>query len=177
MNRASYLTAWQGQDIVVFRDEREVDRIHGPDIERVVLAHTGAGETPGDLVYALIELDEEHVLLAAETGIAGRIHFERHEFWAARNCIYWVPASRAHLPARARPRAGWLNFGRASQMVVRVPKVELASIVDGWPLQGPQTWEERKWNRIQRSRPFATLPEVARPPHEAVTSASPRMRP
>lgn len=177
MNRANFLTAWQGHDIVVFRDEREIDRVHGPDIQRVVLAHTGAGETPGDLVWALIELADEHVLLAAETGIAGRIHFERHDFWAERGCIYWVPIARAHLPSRLRPRSSWLNFGRAPQMVVRAPKVELAPIVDSWPLQGPQTWDERKWQRIQRNRPFASMPEVARPPHEAATAGSTRPRP
>lgn len=160
LQRANYLTAWQGQDIVVLRDDKEIDRLHGPDIQRVVLAHTGAGDTPGDLVYAVIELAEEHVLLAAETGIAGRIHFERHEFWAERNCIFWVPVGKASLPSRLRPRSGWLNFGRASQMLIRCPKVELAPIVDAWPLQGPQTWDERKWNRIQRSKPFVSaVPE------------------
>jgi hypothetical protein len=31
----------------------------------------------------------------------------------------------------------------------------LASLVERWPLQGPQTWEQRKWRRIARNRPFA----------------------
>lgn len=155
--RASYLTAWQGQDIVVLRDEREIDRIHGADIQRVVLVHAGAGETPGDLIYAILETGDELVLLAAETGIAGRIYFERQEFWSARRSIFWVPAGKVSLPARLRPRSGWLNFGRASQMIVRAPKAEFGSMMEKWPLQGPQTWEERKWQRIERSRPFATV--------------------
>jgi len=28
-------------------------------------------------------------------------------------------------------------------------------VIERWPLQGPQTWEQRKWRRIERSRPFA----------------------
>ena len=31
----------------------------------------------------------------------------------------------------------------------------LAPLVDGWSLEGPQTWEQRKWRRIENSRPFS----------------------
>jgi hypothetical protein len=34
--------------------------------------------------------------------------------------------------------------------------------VDGWALQGPQTWEQRKWRRIERNRPFASSEDEAR---------------
>jgi hypothetical protein len=30
--KSSWRTAWQGQDIVVYRNEAEVDRLHAPDI-------------------------------------------------------------------------------------------------------------------------------------------------
>ena len=39
----TWRTAWQGQDIVVFRDETEVDRVSAPDIERVVFVYSGSG--------------------------------------------------------------------------------------------------------------------------------------
>ena len=150
---AHWNTAWLGQDIVVYKDGEIVDRVGAADIERVVLVYANAGETPGDLQYAVIELPEEHVIFPAETGIAGRVHFERQSFWQGRNCIYWVSEQRASLPMRHR-RGRWF-LRRSTPRFLRLPRVELAPVIDQWPLEGPQTWEQRKWQRIERSRPFA----------------------
>jgi hypothetical protein len=151
-------TAWQGPDLVVFRGDEEVDRFAASQIERVVFVHRGAGDTPGDLAFALVELPQEHILLPAETGFAGRVHFERLSFWDERQCIFWVPESKAPLPSRLK-RGVWL-LRSSSPAYSRLPRQELASIVERWPLTGPQTWEQRKWQRIAMSRPFAntTMP-------------------
>jgi hypothetical protein len=42
----------------------------------------------------------------------------------------------------------------AAPHYTRMARDELASLVEHWPLEGPQTWEQRKWRRIERSRPF-----------------------
>jgi glyoxylase-like metal-dependent hydrolase (beta-lactamase superfamily II) len=150
--KPTWHTAWHGQDIVVYRDDAEVDRVHAPHIERVVFLHRGAGDTPGDLVHAVVELEQECLVFAADTGFAGRVNFERHDFWAERACVYWASASRAVLPARLR-RGRW--FLPSTPMLLRVPRAELAPLIDAWALTGPQTWEQRKWRRIEDSRPFA----------------------
>jgi glyoxylase-like metal-dependent hydrolase (beta-lactamase superfamily II) len=150
--KPTWHTAWHGQDIVVYRDDAEVDRVHAPHIERVVFLHRGSGATPGDLEHAVVELEHECLVFAADTGFAGRVNFERHDFWAERACVYWASAGRAALPARLR-RGRW--FLPAAPMFLRVPRVELAPLIDAWALTGPQTWEQRKWRRIEDSRPFA----------------------
>jgi hypothetical protein len=155
--KSSWRTAWQGQDIVVFRNEAEVDRLHGPAIERVVLVHRGSGESPGDLVQVLVEIGDACVIFPTETGIGGRINFERQAFWSALACVYWVNDARAPLPLRLRRARWWLGGG--SRGFMRVPRDDLSALIARWPLQGPQTWEERKWRRIERMRPFA--PEEA----------------
>jgi hypothetical protein len=45
----------------------------------------------------------------------------------------------------------------------RVPRVDLDDSIARWTLTGPQTWDERKWQRIASSRPFATAVEAAKP--------------
>ena len=156
----SWRTAWQGQDIVVFRDDAEVDRLDATEIERVVLVHRGAGNTPGDLLLALVELRESTLFFAVDTGFAGRVNFERQAFWAERACVYWVNEARAPLPLRLRRGRGFL--GLAGPTFTRLPREDLAGVVERWPLEGPQTWEQRKWRRIARSRPFAALDERLR---------------
>ena len=37
----SWRTAWQAQDIVVYRNDAEVDRVRSAEIARVVLVHRG----------------------------------------------------------------------------------------------------------------------------------------
>ena len=153
MMKSSWRTAWQGQDIVVYRNDAEVDRLHAPDIARVVLVHRGSGESPGDLVQAVVEIGDSTLIFPADTGFAGRVNFERQPFWAERACVFWVSEDRASLPVRLR-RGRWY-LPTAAPMFQRVPRIELAPLIDGWSLQGPQTWEQRKWRRIEDSRPFA----------------------
>lgn len=151
--KSSWHTAWQGQDIVVFRNDAEVDRFDSTQIERIVLVHRGSGDSPGDLVTAIVALPQEFLVFPADTGFAGRVNFERQAFWAERACVFWVNEARAPLPLRLR-RGRWF-FGMAGPVFTRVPREELAALVERWPLHGPQTWEQRKWRRIERSRPFA----------------------
>jgi len=153
-------TAWQGMELVVSEEGAEIDRISAEEIQRVVLVCRGAGDTPGDLSYALIETSSDTVLLPASSGIAGRVHFERQAFWAERNCIYWVSESRASLPRRLRPGLWMLWRSRPGYM--RVPRAEVVAAIDQWPLEGPQTWEQRKWDRIQKSRLLAPLDQAPR---------------
>lgn len=151
--RGFWRTAWHGQDIVVYREDVEVDRIHAQDIQRVVFVHRGAGDSPGDLLYAVVETHDEALVFPDYTGFAGRVNFERQAFWAERGCVYWAGDGRAALPARLR-RGRWL-LGQTGPQFVRLPRAELAPLVDGWPLEGPQTWEQRKWRRIENGRPFS----------------------
>lgn len=158
--KSSWRTAWQGQDILLYRNDQEVDRLHAPDIERVVLVHRGSGESPGDLVQAVVELGDSCLIFPADTGFAGRVNFERQAFWAERGCVFWVSEARAPLPLRLR-RGRWF-LGLTEAVFTRVPRAELAPLIARWPLQGPQTWEQRKWRRIARSRPFAMEDEDKR---------------
>ena len=69
--KSSWRTAWQRQDIVVYRNETEVDRLHAPAIERVVLVHRSSGNSPGDLVQAVVELGDACLIFPADTGFGG----------------------------------------------------------------------------------------------------------
>ena len=146
-------TAWQGMDIAVYRDDAEVDRFDAQQLERVLLLYKGSGDFPGDVVQAVVELPEACLVFGAETGFAGRVNFERQPFWAERGCVHWVPQSRAPLPLRLRTGAGLLKL--SSPPFMRVPKAELAAAIARWPVQGPQTWDERKRRRIERAQPFS----------------------
>lgn len=152
--RNTWRTAWQGQDIVVFRDDDEVDRVSAQQIQRIVFVHRGAGDSPGDLLYAVVELEEECLIFPDFTGFAGRVNFERQAFWAEKGCVFWASDTRASLPMRLR-RGRWF-LRAAGPDFARVPKIEIAPLVEKWPLHGPQTWEQRKWRRIENSRPFAS---------------------
>lgn len=165
--RTQLHTAWQGGELVVMADDREIDRIAADDIQRVVLVCHGAGDSPGDLAFALVETPTDAVVLPPESGIAGRVHFERQAFWAERNCVYWTSESRAALPRRLRPGLWMLRRHKPGYM--RVPRSEVDSAIEHWPLEGPQTWEQRKWDRIVKSRLLAPLdqaPRRERPPHQ-----------
>ncbi|HUG25880.1 hypothetical protein [Piscinibacter sp.] len=152
----SWRTAWHGQDIVVYRDDAEVDRVGAEQIERVVFVYAGSGESPGDLQYAIVETHDDCIVFPADTGFAGRVNFERVDYWAGRNCVYWVQQGRAPLPMRLRlRRARWWARLSTAPAYTRVPRAELGPLIDQWPLEGPQTWEQRKWRRIEQSRPFA----------------------
>ncbi|MDB6001180.1 MAG: hypothetical protein JWP52_2879 [Rhizobacter sp.] len=149
----NWRTAWQGQHIVVFRGDEEFDRVDSQNIERVMFVHRGPGDSPGDLAYAVIELQDEVLMFSPDTGISGRVLFERQQFWAERGCVFWVSEHMAPLPMRHR-RGLWF-LRRALPAFERLPRGELASSIDQWPMEGPQTWEQRKWLRIARNRPFA----------------------
>lgn len=149
-------TAWQAMDLVVHRDQREVDRIAAEDIERVIIVYRGRGATPGDLAFAVLRTRTHDLLFPPETGIAGRVHFERQPFWQQRRCVYWAPQSKATLPRRLCAGGLWL-LRQHKPDFVRLPREELDDVIAGWPLQGPQTWDERKWARIERMRPLAAL--------------------
>lgn len=152
-------TLWQGKDIVVFRDDVEIDRFAADGIERIVFVHRGSGDLPTDLVFTVVELADDALLFPVETGFAGRVNFERQAYWAERACIYWVPHARAPLPPRVRRTHWWqqLRGLTLSPGFVRVPRPELGESMQRWPLTGPQTWEQRKWRRIERSQPFSNV--------------------
>lgn len=146
-------TLWQGRDIAVFRDDVEVDRVNSEQIERVFLLHRGSGESPGDVVQVLVEQADDCLLFGAETGFASRVNFERRGFWAERGCVHWVNHARAPLPLRLRTGTGL--FRLSPPPFIRVPRTEIAALMSRWPLQGPQTWDERKRLRIERGQAFS----------------------
>ena len=47
--RATWRTAWQGPEIVVYREDEVVDRVNAQHIERVVFVYHGSGDSPGEL--------------------------------------------------------------------------------------------------------------------------------
>ena len=145
-------TLWQGQDIAVYRDDVEVDRVNSQQIERVFLLHRGSGDTPGDVAQVVVELPDDCLVFGAETGFASRVNFERQPFWAERGCTHWVSQARAPLPLRLRSGHGLLRM--SPPPFARVPKAEVVALIGRWPVQGPQTWNERKRLRIERAQPF-----------------------
>lgn len=151
--KPSWRTAWQGQDIVVYRDDAEIDRLPAAQIERVVFVHRGAGDSPGDLEFAIVETADQTLVFPDHTGFAGRVNFERQAWWAERGCVYWVAEAQAPLPLRLK-RGRWLFGGGPS--FTRLPRAELSPWVERWAVTGPQTWEQRKWRRIEDSRPFTS---------------------
>ncbi len=157
MRQPSVDTRWDGTDLLVLRNEKEVDRIASREIHRVILVCRGS-DSPSDLRFAVVETTADHVLLPAASGIAGRVHFERQSFWMQRPCVYWVDDRRAPLPRRLLPGV-WL-LRRNDPGYVRLPHAELAGVIEQWPLEGPQSWEQRKWVHIVRSR---LLPPAAAP--------------
>lgn len=151
--KVHWRTLWQGLEIAVFRNDVEVDRIDARQIERVLLLHRGQGDSPGDVLQVVVELPAHCLYFSADTGIAGRINFERQSFWSERGCVHWVNHARAPLPLRLRTGGGLLRL--STPPYGRVPKAELAPYVSRWPIQGPQTWEERKRMRIERAQPLS----------------------
>ena len=151
-------TTWQGRDIVVFRDDAEFDRVNASQIQRIVFVYSGSGELAGDWLHAVVETSDDFLIFASETGFAGRVNFERVAYWAERACVYWVHRSLAPLPLRLRRGRWWL--GMSGPVFTRLPRSEISTLLDRWPVEGPQTWDQRKWKRIERSRPLAALDPV-----------------
>jgi len=158
---AQLSTRWEHDAIVVLDHDAEIDRIAAHDIQRVILVGAHGGDSPSDLRFAVVETATEHVVLPAASGIAGRVHFERQGFWSQRNCVYWVADARAALPRHLLPGV-WL-LRRHDPGYLRLPAAELAPVIERWPLEGPQTWEQRKWARIAAGRSLAP----AQPKHQA----------
>lgn len=142
-------TRWEGSALLVLRNEQEIDRIPAHEIVRVILACRG-GDSPSKLRFAILETTSDHVLLPATSGIAGRVHFERQSFWLQRPCVYWVDEARAPLPRRLLPGV-WL-LRRQQPAYMRLPHEQLGGLIAQWPLEGPQSWEQRKWARILRNQ-------------------------
>jgi hypothetical protein len=152
--KTTWRTLWQHNDIVVYRNDVEVDRLPGERIARVWLVYRGRGDTPGDIAQSIVELDGDggYALFEPNTGFAGRVNFERQSFWEERQCVYWVAAAAAALPWRLRVQA-W-RADASARALRRIARDELAAWVARWPTDAPQTWEDRKRRRIERSRPF-----------------------
>lgn len=150
----TWRTVWQQQDIVVLRDEVEVDRLAADRIARVVFVCSGGGDTPGDIERTVVELADGagYLVFEAETGFAGRVNFERQAFWAEKQLVYWVGIADAAWPWRLRLR----TFG-GREPLRRIARGDLEGVLDQWPLVGPQTWAERKQRRIDRHRPFGNV--------------------
>jgi len=159
--RVQLSTRWEGDAIVVLDHDTEIDRIAAQEIRRVILVGAHGGDAPSDLRFAIVDLGAEHVVLPASSGIAGRVHFERLGFWSQRNCIYWVADSSAVLPRHLLPGV-WL-LRRHDPGYLRLPAAELAPTIERWPLDGPQTWDQRKWARIVAGRGLAPA-KSAKPP-------------
>jgi len=155
-------TRWQSMDLIVARDGLEVDRVGARDIERVIIVYSNRGDTPGDLAYVVLQTREHDLLLPPDSGIAGRIHFERQLFWNERRCVYWAPLAKAQLPRKLCP--GLWILRQHTPAFMRLPRDELRDEIARWPLEGPQSWDERKVARIARARPFPALrPATIRP--------------
>ena len=156
--KTSWRTLWQQQSIVVYRDEIEFDRLAAERIGRVFLVYCGAGDSPGDIGMSIVEFADDadgFALFAAHTGFAGRVNFERQAFWQARSCVYWVAAASVALPWRLR-LGGWRGEATGGAYR-RVARGQIEVCLGGWVLEGPQTWEERKQGRLERSRPFGAV--------------------
>ena len=159
-------TRWQAMELIVARDGHEVDRVAACDIERAIMVYRDRGDTPGDLAYAVLQTHELDLLFPPESGIAGRVHFERQLFWSERRCVYWAPLARAALPRHLCP--GLWILRQHKPAFVRLPRDELRAVIAQWPLEGPQSWDERKVARIARARPFPALRPAAISPNSTL---------
>jgi hypothetical protein len=160
MKHEPLVTRWEGADLVVLRNAEVADRIAAADIRRVILVCDG-GDTPAHLEFAVIETATDHVLLPAASGIAGRVYFERQPYWTERSCIYWSTGQHAPLPRHLCPGVWLLRRHRPAYL--RLPATELAALIEQWPLEGPQTWEQRKWAQIASKHHLAALARTSAP--------------
>ena len=48
-------------------------------------------------------------------------------------------------------------LARRSPRYGRVPRADLDALVDQWLIEGPCSWDERRWQRFERSVPFAHI--------------------
>ncbi|HSB21535.1 MAG TPA: hypothetical protein VLE94_00360 [Burkholderiaceae bacterium] len=159
-------TRWQSMELIVARDGHEVDRVGACDIERAIMVYCRRGDTPGDLAFAVLQTREHDLLFPPDSGIAGRVHFERQLFWNERRCVYWAPLAKAQLPRRLC--TGLWILRQHTPAFARLPRAELRDLIAQWPLEGPQSWDERKVARIARARPFPALRPAASSPNSTL---------
>ena len=157
---------WQADEIVVTRGGQPIDRLRADEIERVTLVHADSGDSPGDVRAAILELADHAVLLGAESGIAGRLLFERQAYWSQRNCIYWVNERFVSWP-RAAGAARWL-FAPQVPAHRHLSPAALGLLLDRSNPSGPHTWGQRKQLRVERRRPFPGRVTVATQAHGSV---------
>jgi len=165
--QAPVQTCWRGDEIVVTQGGKPIDRLRAGKIQRVTLVHTGEGESPGEVRAALLQLAGRTVLLGPESGIAGRVLFERQTYWSQRRCIYWV----------AEPGVDWpVVFGASRWPFGRLhlpqhcilTHVTTAALLDRAEPTGPHAWDQRKQRRIERRRPFPGRDLAAAPVHSGM---------
>jgi hypothetical protein len=149
-------TRWDGTDLLVLRNGAIVERVARAAIARAILVCNG-GDTPSALEFAVLDLGAEHLLLPADSGIAACVYFERQAWWTERACIYWVTAPHAPLLRHLRSggRSTVALLWRDRPVCLRLPAAQLQGLIEHWPLEGPQTWEQRRWARRKAKNPAA----------------------
>jgi hypothetical protein len=151
-------TRWEGDELLVLDGDQVIDRLGAREIRRVIMV-CDRSDSPSDLAFAVIETAGEHLVFPPDSGIAGRVHFERQAFWAQRPCVFWTSAAQAHLPRQLL--GGVWPLRRHRPGYLRLPAAELAATIETWTLEGPQSWEQRKWARIAANR--SLQPTVRQP--------------
>jgi len=160
MRQDALATRWEATDLLLVRGQEVADRIAAADIRRVYVVCDG-GDTPAELDFVIVETTADHVILPADSGIAGRVYFDRQPYWTERACIYWVIARHAQLPRHLCPGVWLLRRHRPAYL--RLPQRELAPLIEQWPIEGPQTWEQRKWAQVASRRHRAALAQRSAP--------------
>jgi len=145
-------SSWQGDEIVITRGDELIDHLRADEIERVTLVHAAAGDSPGEVRAAVFELPDRVVLLGAESGIAGRVLFERQAYWSQRSCIYWVSERCVAWP-EVHSESRWL-FARTVPQHRELTAAAARALFERTDATGPHTWDQRKQIRIERRRPF-----------------------
>ncbi len=158
--KQQWRAVWRGKDILVKAGTQEIDRIPGEAIRRVIFVERGHAQSASDHAFAIVELDDDYVLFPADAGLAGLVHFERQSFWGLHPCVYWTDVRRASLPPQYCQPAHWF-LRRGAPVFCRVNKATLQDLVNSWALEGPQTWEQRRWSRIAQQSGLGGIDPVA----------------
>ena len=153
--KTTWRTLWVQNDIVVYRDEVEVDRLPGERIARVFLVYRGQGDTPGDIAQSVVELagDEGYALFEPEHRLR-RPRQLRAPVVLARAPVRVLGACGGRQCCRGGCASRRGAATRGARAFRRIAREEIAGCVQRWPADAPQTWEDRKRRRIERSRPF-----------------------
>jgi len=162
-------TCWRGDEILVTQGVQLIDRLRARRIDRVTLVHAGEGESPSEVRVALFHTAGRVVLLGTQSGIAGRVLFERQAYWTQRRCIYWVAERSVDWPS---------IFGAACWPFARphlpqhctLTSTAVATLLDRAVPSGPHTWDQRKQHRIERRRPFRGHAIAATPVHAGMVT-------